>query len=67
MVDAQAVQTGELSDAYEVNTEGWDIDQQRKDGRGSKYKSDESADSPFQVYQTDTQDPEQLLTKDEIA
>ena len=26
MVDAQAVQTSDLSDAYEVNTEGWDID-----------------------------------------
>lgn len=52
--------------SYEVNTEGWDIDQLRRDGKGKKYKQGQNSDSPFQVFQTASDNPEDYNTKEEL-
>lgn len=49
----------------EVNTEGWDIEAKRQDGKGSKYLMKNRADSPFQIYQAE-EDPDNVLSKEEI-
>ena len=56
---------GQDASQDEVNTEGWDIDQMRKDGRGKKYKADQRSDSPFQVQETASDNPDDYISKEE--
>lgn len=47
VVDSDKIQVGEDITNEEVNTEGWDIDSMRKDGRGAKYRPDSDSFNPF--------------------